>query len=175
MHNTRRFSAFSAILLAGAACALPAASFAQSAPSMEPAPLADIAKKVVIPHDSFTLENGLRVFVHTDRKAPVVAVSVWYDVGSKHEPKGKTGFAHLFEHLMFNGSENAPGDYFGPLQQVGATDFNGTTNADRTNYFQTVPTGALERALFMESDRMGYLLGAVTQEKLDNQRGVVKN
>ncbi len=175
MRNTRRFSAMSAMLLAGAVCALPAASLAQSTASMEPAPLAEIAKKVSIPHDSFTLENGLRVFVHTDRKAPVVAVSVWYDVGSKHEPKGKTGFAHLFEHLMFNGSENAPGDYFGPLQQVGATDFNGTTNADRTNYFQTVPTGALERALFMESDRMGYLLGAVTQEKLDNQRGVVQN
>ena len=81
--------------------------------------------------------------MHTDRKAPVVAVSVWYGVGSKHEPKGKTGFAHLFEHLMFNGSENAPGDYFEPLQQVGATDFNGTTWLDRTNYFQTVPTGAL--------------------------------
>ncbi|MEQ1867492.1 MAG: pitrilysin family protein, partial [Micropepsaceae bacterium] len=92
-----------------------------------------------------------------------------------HEPKGKTGFAHLFEHLMFNGSENAPGDYFEPLQQVGATDFNGTTWLDRTNYFQTVPTGALERALFLESDRMGHLLGAVTQEKLDNQRGVVQN
>ena len=128
-----------------------------------------------IPHQDFTLENGLRVVVHTDHKAPIVAVSVWYGVGSKHEPKGKTGFAHLFEHLMFNGSENAPGDYFEPLQQVGATDFNGTTWLDRTNYFETVPTGALERALFLESDRMGHLLGAVTQEKLDNQRGVVQN
>ncbi|KAB2847661.1 MAG: insulinase family protein, partial [Sphingopyxis terrae] len=101
--------------------------------------------------------------------------SVWYRVGSKHEPAGKTGFAHLFEHLMFNGSENSPGDFFEPLQQVGATDFNGTTNTDRTNYFETVPTGALDRALFLESDRMGHLLGAVTQEKLDNQRGVVQN
>src|SRR5690606_17650255 len=81
----------------------------------------------------------------------------------------------LFEHLMFNGSENAPGDFFEPLQDAGATDFNGTTNPDRTNYFQTVPTGALELALFLESDRMGHLLGAVTQEKLDNQRGVVQN
>ena len=135
----------------------------------------DLAKLVDIPHQQFTLGNGLRVIVHTDRKAPVVAVSIWYGVGSKHEPKGKTGFAHLFEHLMFNGSENAPGDYFEPLQQVGATDFNGTTWLDRTNYFQTVPTGALERALFLESDRMGHLLGAVTQEKLDNQRGVVQN
>ncbi|MDZ4739165.1 MAG: pitrilysin family protein [Alphaproteobacteria bacterium] len=141
----------------------------------KPAPTRTLAKLVNIPHQQFALKNGLRVIVHTDRKAPVVAVSVWYGVGSKHEPKGKTGFAHLFEHLMFNGSENAPGDYFEPLQQVGATDFNGTTWLDRTNYFQTVPTGALERALFLESDRMGHLLGAVTQEKLDNQRGVVQN
>jgi predicted Zn-dependent peptidase len=147
-------------------------AFAQGKP---PAPVADLVRQVDIPFETFTLDNGLRVVVHTDRKAPVVAVSVWYGVGSKHEPKGKTGFAHLFEHLMFNGSENSPGDYFEPLQQVGATDFNGTTWLDRTNYFQTVPTGALERALFLESDRMGYLLGAVTQEKLDNQRGVVQN
>ncbi len=139
------------------------------------APVADLIKTVNIPYETFTLDNGLRVIVHTDRKAPVVAVSVWYGVGSKNEPKGKTGFAHLFEHLMFNGSENAPGDFFEPLQQVGATDFNGTTWFDRTNYFETVPTGALDRALFLESDRMGHLLGAVTQEKLDNQRGVVQN
>jgi hypothetical protein len=98
-----------------------------AANAAEPAPLSDLVKLVNIPHQDFTLKNGLRVIVHTDRKAPVVAVSVWYGVGSKHEPKGKTGFAHLFEHLMFNGSENAPGDYFEPLQQVGATDFNGTT------------------------------------------------
>ncbi len=140
-----------------------------------PAPASELTKRIDIPHEKFTLANGLRVVVHTDRKAPVVAVSIWYGVGSKHEPKGKTGFAHLFEHLMFNGSENSPGDYFEPLQQVGATDFNGTTWLDRTNYFQTVPTGALERALFLESDRMGHLLGAVTKEKLDNQRGVVQN
>ena len=141
----------------------------------DPAPIADLVKAVDIPYEAFTLDNGLRVIVHEDRKAPVVAVSVWYRVGSKHEPKGKTGFAHLFEHLMFNGSENAPNDFFEPLQQVGATDFNGTTNVDRTNYFETVPTGALDLALFLESDRMGHLLGAVTQEKLDNQRGVVQN
>ena len=145
------------------------------AKAANPAPIADLVKAVDIPYQAFTLDNGLRVIVHEDRKAPVVAVSVWYRVGSKHEPKGKTGFAHLFEHLMFNGSENAPGDFFEPLQQVGATDFNGTTNVDRTNYFETVPTGALDRALFLESDRMGHLLGAVTQEKLDNQRGVVQN
>ncbi len=137
--------------------------------------LAALVDQVQIPYEVFTLPNGLTTVVHTDRKAPLVAVSVWYDVGSKHEPKGKTGFAHLFEHLMFNGSENAPGDFFEPLQQVGATGFNGTTNADRTNYFETVPTAALDRVLMLESDRMGYLLGAVTQEKLDNQRGVVQN
>ncbi|KQU47433.1 peptidase M16 [Sphingomonas sp. Leaf339] len=141
----------------------------------KPASVATLIRSVDIPYQQFVLKNGLRVIVHTDRKAPVVAVSVWYDVGAKHEPQGKTGFAHLFEHLMFNGSENAPDDFFEPLKQVGATDFNGTTNQDRTNYFETVPTGALERALFLESDRMGYLLGAVTQAKLDEQRGVVQN
>ncbi len=155
---------------APAAPAAPAASTAD-----RPATAAELARLVSIPYERFTLPNGLRVLVHTDRKAPVVAVSIWYGVGSKHEPAGKTGFAHLFEHLMFNGSENAPGDFFKPLQEVGATDFNGTTWFDRTNYFQTVPTGALDRALFLESDRMGHLLGAVTQEKLDNQRGVVQN
>ncbi len=140
-----------------------------------PVPVASLVKQVTIPHEQFTLKNGLRVIVHTDRKAPVVAVSIWYDIGSKHEPKGQTGFAHLFEHLMFNGSENSPGDFFEPLQQIGATDYNGTTWFDRTNYFQTVPTSALDKILFLESDRMGYLLGAVTQEKLTNQIGVVQN
>ncbi len=134
-----------------------------------------LLRRVDIPYETFTLDNGLRVVVHEDRKAPVVAVSVWYNVGSKDEPQGRTGFAHLFEHLMFNGSENARGDYFAPLREIGATDFNGTTNFDRTNYFQTVPTPALERALFLESDRMGHLLGAVTQENLTNQIGVVQN
>ncbi len=128
-----------------------------------------------IEYEKFTLDNGLTVVVHEDRKAPIVAVSVWYHVGSKNEPEGKTGFAHLFEHLMFNGSENYDGEYFEPFEQVGATGMNGTTWFDRTNYFQTVPTPALDMALWMESDRMGHLLGAVTQEKLDNQRGVVQN
>ena len=141
----------------------------------QPAPVSALVSEVAIPHSSFRLANGLTVIVHEDHKAPVVAVSTWYNVGSKDEPKGKTGFAHLFEHLMFNGSENLPGDFFTYLQQIGATDYNGTTWFDRTNYFQTVPTSALERALFMESDRMGYLLGAVSQEKLDNQIGVVQN
>lgn len=141
----------------------------------QPVPTGELIEKVDIPYERFTLDNGLRVLVHTDRKAPIVAVSVWYDVGSKDEPKGKTGFAHLFEHLMFNGTENVPGDFFEPLQQMGATDVNGTTSFDRTNYFETVPTGALERTLFLESERMGHLLGAVTQKTLDNQRGVVQN
>ncbi len=166
--SSTRLMLLAAALLASAA--QPAALYAQQA-----APVAALVDTVSIPHESFTLANGLRVIVSTDRKAPIVAVSVWYDVGSKHEPKGKTGFAHLFEHLMFNGSENAPGDFFEPLQQIGATDFNGTTWFDRTNYFETVPGPALERVLFLESDRMGHLLGAVTQEKLDNQRGVVQN
>ncbi|MGY4398006.1 zinc protease [Sphingomonas sp. UYAg733] len=155
--------------------ALAAPAAAPAVQAAKPAPVAELVKQVDIPYEEFTLKNGLRVIVHTDRKAPVVAVSAWYDVGSKHEPKGKTGFAHLFEHLMFNGSENAPGDFFEPLKQVGATDYNGTTWYDRTNYFETVPTPALERALFLESDRMGYLLGAVTQRVLDVQRGVVQN
>jgi zinc protease len=140
-----------------------------------PVPASALVKEIDIPHEQFTLKNGLRVIVHTDRKAPVVAVSIWYDIGSKHEPKGKTGFAHLFEHLMFNGSENAPGDFFTPLQNMGATDYNGTTWFDRTNYFQTVPTSALDRMLYLEADRMGYLLGAVSQENLTNQIGVVQN
>ncbi len=126
-------------------------------------------------YEKFVLDNGLRVIVHEDRKAPIVAVSVWYGVGSKDEPTGKTGFAHLFEHLMFNGSENYDDEYFGPFEKVGATDMNGTTWFDRTNYFQNIPTPALDMALWMESDRMGHLLGAVTQEKLDEQRGVVQN
>ncbi|WP_294189166.1 insulinase family protein [uncultured Sphingomonas sp.] len=169
---------FKPFLTASVALAsLTPAAWAQSAPpsTAAAAPVSSLVSAVDIPYQQFTLKNGLRVVVHTDRKAPVVAVSVWYDVGSKHEPKGKTGFAHLFEHLMFNGSENAPGDFFEPLQQVGATDFNGTTYFDRTNYFETVPRAALDRALFLESDRMGYLTGAITQGVLDEQRGVVQN
>lgn len=130
---------------------------------------------VDIPYETFTLDNGLTVIVHEDRKAPIVAVNIWYHVGSKNERPGITGFAHLFEHLMFNGSENFDDDYFQVLEKVGATDLNGTTWFDRTNYFQNVPTPALDLALWMESDRMGHLLGAITQEKLDEQRGVVQN
>jgi predicted Zn-dependent peptidase len=147
---------------------------ALSAACVAPAQAAN-APAVDIKYDSFTLPNGLRVIVHTDRKAPIVAVNLWYHVGSKDEPSGRSGFAHLFEHLMFNGSENNPGEFFAPFKQVGVTDQNGTTNTDRTNYFQNVPTTALDMALWMESDRMGHLLGAVDQKTLDEQRGVVQN
>jgi zinc protease len=128
-----------------------------------------------IAYARFTLPNGLTVVVHEDHKAPVVAVSIWYHIGSADEPQGKTGFAHLFEHLMFSGSENHKGTYFQPFELAGATDMNGTTWFDRTNYFETVPTTALDMALWMESDRMGHLLGAIGQQELDTQRGVVQN
>ena len=161
---------------AGATCIAEAREAPRPATaSSPPATVSNLVSKVDIPYSQFTLANGLRVLVHEDRKAPIVAVSVWYNVGSKDEPPGRTGFAHLFEHLMFNGSENAPGDYFEPLREVGATDFNGTTWFDRTNYFQTVPRPALERVLFLESDRMGHLVGAVSQQTLTNQVGVVQN
>lgn len=178
---THRFAAasLSAIALALAVPLTPAladnhAAHTSAAPQAN-ADLTSLVAQVKIPYEEFKLRNGLTVLVHEDRKAPIVNVTVWYNVGSKDEPQGKTGFAHLFEHLMFNGSENAPNDYFQYLAEMGATDYNGTTWFDRTNYFQTVPRPALERALWLESDRMGYLLGAVTQEKLDNQRGVVQN
>ncbi len=150
-----------------AACSVPVAA--------QPAPLSALVEKVDIPFEQFTLPNGLRVVVHTDRKAPLVHVGVWYGVGSVDEPVGRSGFAHLFEHLMFYGSQHHDSDHFGPLEAIGATDFNGTTSFDRTNYFQTVPTPALDLALFLESDRMGWLLPALTQEKLDAQRKVVLN
>ncbi len=128
-----------------------------------------------IAYQKYVLGNGLTLVVHEDHKAPIVAVNVWYHVGSKNERAGKTGFAHLFEHLMFNGSEHFNDDYFKVLEKIGATDLNGTTNEDRTNYFQNVPVSALDTVLWMESDRMGHLLGAIDKAKLDEQRGVVQN
>jgi zinc protease len=127
-----------------------------------------------IPYTKRTLDNGLDVIVHEHRQLPMVAVNVWYHVGSKNERPGRTGFAHLFEHLMFEGSEHYNQGYFHPLQQAGGT-LNGSTNPDRTNYWEVVPTGALDLALWMESDRMGYLLPALTKEKFENQREVVLN
>lgn len=177
----RRLLAASLLTLALTACAAtppPAAGTATPVVTVpappQPAPLPDLVAQVAIPYEKFVLDNGLTVLVHTDRKAPIVGVTTYYRVGSKHEPRGRTGFAHLFEHLMFGGSENVP-NFDVPLEAAGSTPTNGSTWFDRTNYVQTVPTGALPLALFMESDRMGHLLGAVTQDKLDKQRGVVKN
>ncbi len=127
-----------------------------------------------IPYSKHTLDNGLDVLLHEDHGCPIVAVNIWYHVGSKNERRGRTGFAHLFEHLMFEGSQHHDAGYFEPLQQAGAQ-INGSTNTDRTNYWEVVPSGALELALWMESDRMGYLLPALTQAKFDNQRDVVLN
>ena len=138
------------------------------------APLA-AQSSVEIPYQRFVLPNGLTLLVHEDHKAPIAAVNVWYHVGSKNERPGRTGFAHLFEHLMFNGSEHYDKEFNGPLERAGATDLNGTTNEDRTNYFENVPTSALDLALWLESDRMGHLTGAISQAKLDEQRGVVQN
>jgi zinc protease len=179
-----RVTALKSIFLSGvAALALTAAGAVQAAEPASPqaqasaraASVADLMRGVNIPYETFTLDNGLKVIVHQDRSNPIVTVSVWYNVGSKDEPAGRTGFAHLFEHLMFGGSENAPGSYLNRMTGVGATSLNGTTWFDRTNYFETVPTPALETALYLESDRMGHMLGAISQETLDLQRGVVQN
>lgn len=184
---THRLAAASLSALALALAAPFSPSLAESAaPQPAPAPAAapaapqpaadlpTLVSQVRIPYEQFQLENGLTVIVHEDRKSPIVGVTVYYRVGSKSEPRGRTGFAHLFEHLMFGGSENVE-NFDIPLEAAGSTSTNGSTWYDRTNYVETVPTGALDLALFMESDRMGYLLGAVTQDKLDKQRGVVQN
>ena len=136
--------------------------------------------KIDIPYKKFVLTNGLTLIVHEDRKAPIVAVKVWYHVGSKNEKPGKTGFAHLFEHLLFTGSEHLKGSgdqraFFEAMERIGATDMNGTTNPDRTDYFENVPVNALDVALWIESDRMGHFLGSIDQARLDVQRGVVQN
>jgi zinc protease len=141
---------------------------------------ADLAKEINIANKKFVLSNGLTLIVHEDHKAPIVAVNLWYHVGSKNEKPGKTGFAHLFEHLMFTGSEHLSTGhnqraFFQAMESIGATDLNGTTSEDRTDFFEDVPKNALDVALWMESDRMGHLLAAVDQTKLDEQRGVVQN
>ena len=127
-----------------------------------------------LPYTKRTLSNGLDVIVHEDHHVPIVAVNIWYHVGSKNEQPGRTGFAHLFEHLMFEGSAHHNSGFFVPLQQAGAL-LNGSTNTDRTNYWEVVPTSALDRALWMESDRMGYLLPALTPQRFETQRDVVLN
>ncbi len=129
----------------------------------------------VIPYQSYALPNGLQVILHHDPGLPRVAVSLWYHVGPANEPRGRSGFAHLFEHLMFAGSRHVGPDFDRLMEEMGATGVNGTTSWDRTNYFETVPREYLERVLWIESDRMGFLLDGVGQEQLDLQRDVVKN
>ena len=156
---------------------IPAAAQSQPATPAK-APVAATGLDIPIPnisYDKFVLSNGLTVLVHEDHKAPIVAVNTWYHVGSKNEKPGKTGFAHLFEHLMFSGSDNFNYTYIKAMEKTGATNLNGTTNNDRTNYFENVPTSMLDYVLFAESDRMGHLLGVLDQKKLDLQRGVVQN
>jgi zinc protease len=174
--------------IAGLFLALMIASFSSLCVSAQPATPAPKAKasahaaassvEIPIPdikYTKFVLKNGLTVLVHEDHKAPIVAVNTWYHVGSKNEKLGKTGFAHLFEHLMFSGSDNFNHTYLNAMEGIGATNLNGTTNNDRTNYFENVPTSMLDYVLFAESDRMGHLLGVLDQKKLDLQRGVVQN
>ena len=150
-----------------------------SAAAPAPAALARAARNdIAIPditYKKFVLKNGLTLLVHEDHKTPVVAINTWYHVGSKNEKPGKTGFAHLFEHLMFGGSDNFNQVYLGAMESIGATGLNGTTNTDRTNYFQNVPSSMVDYALFAESDRMGHLLGKLDKARLDLQRGVVQN
>ena len=129
-----------------------------------------------IPFESYQLDNGLRVILHQDDRLPLVAVSLWYDVGALHEREGRSGFAHLFEHMMFQGSLHVGEDrHFATLEEIGGSQVNGTTSFDRTNYFETVPSNALEVALWLESDRMGFLLDSLTEESLRNQIDVVRN
>jgi len=162
-----------------AVAAIPGTVLAQTEPAAAPkAPARAATVDIPIPdirYTKFVLDNGLTVLVNEDHKAPIVAVNTWYHVGSKNEKPGKTGFAHLFEHLMFSGSDNFNYTYINAMERIGATSLNGTTNNDRTNYFENVPTSMLDYVLFAESDRMGHLLGVLDQKKLDLQRGVVQN
>ncbi len=128
-----------------------------------------------IPHQKFVLDNGLTLLVHEDHSVPIVAVNLWYHVGSRNETRGKTGFAHLFEHFFFNGSEHFPGGFREAMDDLGANNRNGTTNTDRTNFFEDVPVSGLERTLYLEADRMGFLAGNISKEMLERERGVVQN
>src|SRR5580658_9945621 len=151
-----------------------------SRPAVATSPVASPTQKdpldVSLAVDKTRLDNGLELVLHEDHRTPIVTVNLWYHVGSKDEPKGKNGFAHLFEHVMFQGSKHVPEDtYFLDLERVGATDINGSTALDRTNYFETVPSNQLELGLWLESDRMGFLLDHVDQATFAGQRDVVKN
>ncbi|MCY1083554.1 M16 family metallopeptidase [Archangium lansingense] len=162
-------------LIAAAVLALGLPAFAQQQ-QQEAKPLAPGREALTIPYETYKLPNGLEVILAQDKKLPVVAVNVWYHVGAYNEQPGRTGFAHLFEHMMFQGSKHVPDDvHIAMLEQVGANDLNGTTNYDRTNYFETVPTNHLATALWLESDRMGFLLDALDEKKLHTQQEVVKN
>src|ERR1700694_1491876 len=152
----------------GALCLVVAALFSLRAQT----PAADIPK---IDVEKFTLPNGLEVILSENHKLPIVGVDLWYHVGPVNEVAGRTGFAHLFEHMMFQGSKHVPSDtHFKLLQGAGASSINGTTDFDRTNYFETVPSNQLELALWMASDRMGYLLEKLDQAQLSNQQDVVR-
>ncbi|MCB9777036.1 MAG: insulinase family protein [Alphaproteobacteria bacterium] len=177
-----------ALLIGGLLAALPAlagdagtgnaatgdAAAGDEAPGAATTATLDNKPAVAIPFEQYTLDNGLHVILSEDHSVPFVQVNLWYGVGSKDEVAGRTGFAHLFEHLMFQGSEHMNDDYFVPLQRIGAR-VNGTTNFDRTNFFEGVPSEQLPLALWLESDRMGWLLPALTDEKLENQKEVVRN
>ena len=160
--------------LVGLSTALALATSPPPASAAPPARLAPLPS-ADIPYAKYVLANGLTLIVHEDRKAPIVAVNIWYHTGSKNEPPGRTGFAHLFEHLMFGGSANYPQVWFKAMERVGGTDINGTTYYDRTNFFETVPTAALDMTLWLESDRMGHLLDKFDDKVLTTQRGVVEN
>src|SRR5687767_2566168 len=168
---TRRFAAILMML----ALLAPATTLAQRKTVRGPARGSQAAAPLPpVKVTEFRLSNGLRVILHEDHSTPIVGVNLWYHVGSKNEVPGKTGFAHLFEHMMFQGSRNYDDDFFKPIQEAGGT-LNGSTNPDRTNYFEVVPSNFLELALFMEADRMGGLLEVLNEVKLANQRDVVKN
>jgi zinc protease len=158
-------------LVAAVILALGLPALAQEAKPLDPG-----RESLSIPYEKYRLKNGLEVILSVDRKLPIVAVNIWYHVGAYHELPGRTGFAHLFEHMMFQGSKHVADDvHISLLEQIGASDMNGTTNFDRTNYFETVPSNHLETALWLESDRMGFLVDALTEERLQNQKEVVKN
>jgi zinc protease len=160
-------------LLAVLIAALVSAIGPLAAQNRAPQNAADIPK---IQFEKYTLPNGLEVILREDHRLPIVAVNLWYHVGPANEAAGRTGFAHLFEHLMFQGSKHTPHDsHFQMLEAAGATGINGSTDFDRTNYFETVPSNRLELALWIESDRMGYLLDAIDEKEFGNQQDVVRN
>ncbi|WP_028102992.1 M16 family metallopeptidase [Pseudoduganella violaceinigra] len=170
MSNILRFAVAAA--LAGAAAA---PAFSAPAKAAAAAPTAVDLQPYSIPYKKFVLQNGLTLIVHTDHSVPLVGVNMWYHVGSRNEKRGKTGFAHLFEHFFFNGSENYPHGFREAMDDLGASNRNGTTSNDRTNFFEDVPVSALERTLYLEADRMGFLANYISKEMLERERGVVQN